>query len=67
MVMLIRMPKPSGSWRFPIAIGVLFMLWSNLDQWFFLGPLFLALTQPGSSFAFSSCASLSLPTKRKTD
>jgi hypothetical protein len=43
LAMLIRMPKPSGSWRFPIAIGILFCLWSNLDQWFFLGPVFLLL------------------------
>ena len=47
MALLIRMPKPAGSWRFPIAIGVLFMLWANLDQWFFLGPLFLALYTVG--------------------
>jgi hypothetical protein len=43
LALLIRMPKPAGSWRFPIAIGILFCLWSNLDQWFFLGPAFLLL------------------------
>lgn len=47
MVLLIRMPKPAGSWRFPIAIGVLFALWANLDQWFFLGTIFLILYTVG--------------------
>jgi hypothetical protein len=43
LALLIRMPKPARSWRFPIAIAILFCLWSNLDQWFFLGPAFLML------------------------
>lgn len=45
--LLIRMPKPAGSWRFPIAVGILYCLWSNLDQWFFLGPAFLVLYTVG--------------------
>jgi len=43
MALLVRSPKPAGSWRFPVCIAVLFTLWSNLDQWFFLGPVFLLL------------------------
>lgn len=43
MALLIRMAKPAGSWRFPVCIAVLFAVWSNLDQWFFLGPVFLLL------------------------
>jgi arsenate reductase-like glutaredoxin family protein len=43
MLLIVRMPKPAGSWRFPIAIAVLFALWANLDQWFFVGPVILLL------------------------
>jgi tetratricopeptide (TPR) repeat protein len=44
---LMRVPKPAGSWTFPVVIGVLFAVWSNTDQWFFLGPVFLALYAAG--------------------
>lgn len=47
IALLIRMPRPAGSWRFPVAIGCLFCLWANLDQWFFLGPAFLILYAVG--------------------
>lgn len=43
MFLLFRVPHKPNSWRFPVAIGVTFWLWSNCDQWFFLGPLALAL------------------------
>lgn len=37
----------AGSWRFPVAIGVTFWVWANVDAWFFLGPLALALVLVG--------------------
>ena len=40
-------PWPAGSWRKPIGIGVLFLVWANLDEWFFLGPLVVALMLVG--------------------
>ena len=43
MGLLIRGAKLAGSWRFPICIAVLFAFWSNMDQWFVLGPIFLLL------------------------
>ena len=47
MGLLVRVAKPAGSWRFPVCIAVLFAFWSNLDQWFFLGPVFLLLYTVG--------------------
>lgn len=38
-----RMPHRPGSWRFPVAIGIAFCLWSNCDEWFLLGPFALGL------------------------
>ncbi len=39
---------PPRTWRFPAAIAVLFWLWSNSDQWFFLGPLIVAIYALGT-------------------
>ena len=44
---LFRVPKAAGSWTFPVVIGVLFVVWANVDQWFVLGPAFLALYAAG--------------------
>ena len=43
LYLLFRMPQKKDSWRFPGAIGVTFWVWANCDQWFFVGPLALAL------------------------
>jgi hypothetical protein len=43
LLLLFRSPHRRNSWRFPVAIGVVFWLWANVDEWFFLGPLSLAL------------------------
>src|SRR4029079_11594037 len=43
MFLLFRMEHRAGSWRFPVAIGITFWLWANVDAWFFVGPLALAL------------------------
>ncbi|MCE9565235.1 MAG: hypothetical protein K8U57_24650 [Planctomycetes bacterium] len=47
LFLLFRLPHQAGSWRFPIAIGVTFWVWSNTDEWFFLGPMALALVLIG--------------------
>jgi hypothetical protein len=47
LAMIVRLPKPAGSWRFPILVAVLFWTWANLDQWFFLGPAALVLYTAG--------------------
>lgn len=44
---LARMPKRAGSWAFPAVVGGLFGVWANVDQWFFIGPAFLALYAVG--------------------
>jgi len=43
MFLLIRVPRTPGSWKFPILVAVLFCVWANTDQWFFLGPAILLL------------------------
>ncbi|HXD87773.1 MAG TPA: hypothetical protein VN641_14865 [Urbifossiella sp.] len=45
--LVFRMPNRPDSWRLPIAIGITFCLWSNIDEWFFLGPATLALLTLG--------------------
>jgi hypothetical protein len=47
LFLLFRMKHKPGSWRFPVAIGVTFWLWANTDEWFFLGPLVIALVLVG--------------------
>jgi hypothetical protein len=47
LYLLFRMPHRAGSWRFPIAVGVTFWVWAMVDEWFFLGPLALALVLIG--------------------
>ena len=47
LFLLFRLPHKPNSWRFPAAIGVTFWLWANTDEWFFLGPLALALVLAG--------------------
>lgn len=36
-------PWQGNSWRKPAGIAVLFLLWANLDEWFFLGPVIVAV------------------------
>jgi hypothetical protein len=45
--LVFRLPSPAGSWTLPIAIGLTFALWSNLDYWFILGPFTLLLLLVG--------------------
>ncbi len=47
LFLLFRMPHRPGSWRFPIAIGITFWLWANVDSWFIIGPFALALVLVG--------------------
>ena len=56
LLLVFRLPSPPGSWRLPIAIGILFCLWSNMDVWFVLGPAALLLLFLGQSFAGTSAA-----------
>lgn len=49
LFLLFRIPSPAGSWKLPALLGVLFALWSNLDEWFFLGPLVIAALLVGSA------------------
>ena len=43
LFLLVRLPRKEGSYRLPIAIAILFWFWANLDAWFFIGPLTVAL------------------------
>jgi hypothetical protein len=47
LFLLFRMPHRPNSWRFPIAIGITFWVWANVDQWFIIGPFALALVLVG--------------------
>lgn len=47
LFLLFRLPHRPSSWRFPIAIGITFWLWANVDAWFFIGPLALVLVLVG--------------------
>lgn len=49
LLLTVRLPSRPGSWKLPLAIGVLFCLWSNTDAWFILGPFTLALLYIGQS------------------
>jgi hypothetical protein len=47
LFILFRFPHRRNSWRFPLAIGIVFWVWAQVDTWFFLGPLALALALLG--------------------
>jgi hypothetical protein len=47
LYLLFRTTHRPNSWRFPIAIGFTFWIWAMIDQWFFIGPLVLALVLLG--------------------
>jgi hypothetical protein len=47
LFLLFRVPQVPGSWRFPVAFGVVCWVWANVDEWFFLGPLTVALVLVG--------------------
>src|SRR4029078_6345303 len=47
LFLLFRMPHRPNSWRFPIAIGITFWFWANVDGWFFIGPVTLVLVLIG--------------------
>lgn len=49
LLLVFRMPNRAGSWRLPIAIGITFCVWSNCDEWFFLGPMALLLLIVGEA------------------
>ena len=43
LFILLQVPFRAKSWKAPAAIGVTFWFWANCDQWFFLGPVTVAL------------------------
>jgi hypothetical protein len=43
LYLIFRFPHRPGSWRFPAAIGVIFWIWAQMDNWFILGPIALGL------------------------
>jgi hypothetical protein len=47
LFLLYRFPQRPRSWRFPIAIGITFWVWAQVDGWFFVGPLTLVLVLVG--------------------
>lgn len=47
LVILFRLPWRPGSWREPGLLAGLFALWANIDSWFLLGPLTVALVLIG--------------------
>jgi hypothetical protein len=49
LFLVFRVPSPPGSWRLPVALGVTFCLWSNVDAWFFLGPVAVGLLLIGEA------------------
>jgi hypothetical protein len=61
LFVLFRVPNPPGSWRIPIAIGAVFWLWANVDAWFLLGPVTLALLLIGEVARRKSATETSEP------
>lgn len=47
LFLVLRVPARAGSWRLPLAIGVTFWFWANVDGWFVLGPAALGLLLVG--------------------
>jgi hypothetical protein len=47
LLILYRWPWKPGTWRQPLALAGLFALWANIDGWFLLGPLTVALVLVG--------------------
>jgi hypothetical protein len=47
LVILYRCPWRPGTWREPLTLAGLFAVWANLDAWFLLGPLTIALVLAG--------------------
>ncbi|HVK18174.1 MAG TPA: hypothetical protein VM533_14620, partial [Fimbriiglobus sp.] len=47
LLILYRLPWRPGSWRQPLTLAGLFAIWANVDGWFFLGPLTVALVLVG--------------------
>ena len=49
LFLVFRFPNRPGSWRLPIAIGITFCLWSNVDAWFLVGPATLSVLLLGEA------------------
>lgn len=47
LLILYRWPWRPGTWRQPLVLAGLFALWANVDGWFLLGPLTVALVLVG--------------------
>jgi hypothetical protein len=47
LFLLFRFQHRRHSWRFPLAIGLTFWVWAQVDSWFLLGPLVLILVLLG--------------------
>ena len=47
LLILYRWPWQPGTWRQPLALAGLFAVWANIDSWFLLGPLTVALVLVG--------------------
>jgi hypothetical protein len=43
LLLLLRQPAAKGGWKLPLSVGAVFWLWSNCDQWFFIGPVTVLL------------------------
>jgi hypothetical protein len=50
LLLLHRPPRRAAVWRLPLAVGVLFALWVNLDGGFIMGLLLLAVWLAGELF-----------------
>ena len=49
LLILYRWPWQPGTWRQPLVLAGLFALWANVDSWFLLGPLTVALVLIGET------------------
>lgn len=61
LFLLFRVKWRADSWRFPGLIAGTFWLWANCDQWFFLGPLALALVALGEAVQAKAFANPEVP------
>lgn len=66
LFLLTGVPSWSTTWKLPAALGATCWLWANCDQWFFLGPLSVALFFVGEQFAGGSAKFEDAQTRRRT-
>lgn len=62
--LVLQMSRRWPAWGLPVSLAVLFALWSNLDAWFILGPVLVALFLIGEVLQIAVPGSQPTPSSR---